>query len=271
MTIFDMQSFPHAGALIQARRKELSLSQENVADRIGISAKALSKIETGKNSLSSEHIQPLSDLLIIPSHILLAYIEPSLTYGQEPYYYDGQKYSITCDLTEETIRETIHQIKSEYFHEFLENPRRTFAWYKTQRDFVIESLRFAMDKDGRILFRYYFSPEEFNLLCEIHKIHRIDVSDGFNRRLVRQLADILDKDPRIDNAALEPRDRPNYKDRELFLRVEYLGGHENVSDTVFSPIRERILSELRPDEEKWKEKLREEKEVWEQYISQTTT
>ena len=262
MTISDMQSDDiNVGALIQARRKELELTQNDVAKELAISAKEISKIETGKNNLRSEYIKPLADLLFIPAHILLEYIEPSLCYGQEPYYYDGQKYSITCDLTEETIRETIHRIKSEYFYEFLENPRRNFAWYKTRRDFLVEALRFAMDKDGRILFRYYFSPEEFNLLCEIHKIHRIDVSDGFNRRLVRQLADILDKDPRIDNAALEPRDRPNYKDRELFLRGEYLGGHEEASETVFSPIRERILSELRPDEEYWREELREEKEA----------
>ena len=53
------------GKRIAELRKSLGISQEELAEKLDISQKSLSKIETGKNFLTSETLEKLSDALSI--------------------------------------------------------------------------------------------------------------------------------------------------------------------------------------------------------------
>ncbi len=55
--------YEYVGAAIRDRRNELKLSQQTVANRIGISRGAYSQYETGKNAISMEIWFKIADVL----------------------------------------------------------------------------------------------------------------------------------------------------------------------------------------------------------------
>lgn len=54
------------GEKIRARRKQLGLSQESLAERLHVSPKTISSWENGKSAIKLENAKPLSDELEIP-------------------------------------------------------------------------------------------------------------------------------------------------------------------------------------------------------------
>lgn len=54
------------GEKIRARRKQLGLSQERLAERLHVSPKTISSWENGKSAIKLENAKPLSDELEIP-------------------------------------------------------------------------------------------------------------------------------------------------------------------------------------------------------------
>jgi transcriptional regulator with XRE-family HTH domain len=54
------------GEKIRARRKQLGLSQESLAERLHISRQTISSWENGKSAIKLENAKPLSDELEIP-------------------------------------------------------------------------------------------------------------------------------------------------------------------------------------------------------------
>lgn len=55
--------YEYVGAAIRDRRKELKISQQAVADKIGITRGAYSQYETGKNAISMEVWFKIADAL----------------------------------------------------------------------------------------------------------------------------------------------------------------------------------------------------------------
>lgn len=51
---------------IRVRRKNLSLSQESLAERLHVSRQTISSWENGKSAIKLENAKPLSDELKIP-------------------------------------------------------------------------------------------------------------------------------------------------------------------------------------------------------------
>ncbi len=71
------------GRNVKRFRKQKGLSQEQLAEKVGISVKHLSTIESGAAFLSSDLLQALSDTLDVPVYLLF-YEGPLLgTYGSE--------------------------------------------------------------------------------------------------------------------------------------------------------------------------------------------
>lgn len=58
------------GKRISELRKQLNISQEELAEKLDISQKSLSKIETGKNFLTSETLEKLTSALNIKCYEL---------------------------------------------------------------------------------------------------------------------------------------------------------------------------------------------------------
>lgn len=54
------------GEKIRARRKQLGLSQESLAERLHVSRQTISSWESGKSAIKLENAKPLSDELEIP-------------------------------------------------------------------------------------------------------------------------------------------------------------------------------------------------------------
>lgn len=57
--------------LIRSRRDQLSISMQNLADRIGVSKSYLSLVENGKRALTEDQARSLGGILHLPSEILL--------------------------------------------------------------------------------------------------------------------------------------------------------------------------------------------------------
>lgn len=51
------------GVVIAARRNELNLKQQDLADRIGVSRTTLANMETGRQSIPIERVRPLAAAL----------------------------------------------------------------------------------------------------------------------------------------------------------------------------------------------------------------
>jgi len=56
----------HVGALVRARRKQLALSQQNLADAIGLTFQQVQKYERGANRISASKLYEISLFLKMP-------------------------------------------------------------------------------------------------------------------------------------------------------------------------------------------------------------
>jgi transcriptional regulator with XRE-family HTH domain len=71
----------HIADRIQTLRKERGLSQEALADQLGVSRQAVSKWESGQSVPDTEKIVLMSDLLHVSTDYLLKGAEPTGTHG----------------------------------------------------------------------------------------------------------------------------------------------------------------------------------------------
>lgn len=60
------------GAKIRIRRKELGLSQEQLAEKVGVSYQQVQRYENGSSTLNVENVQRIAHALGIPAVALLA-------------------------------------------------------------------------------------------------------------------------------------------------------------------------------------------------------
>ena len=74
------------GEKIRGRRKELHMSQEELAEALGITYQQVQRYESGKNRLNVENIQVIANTLSVPlSYFFEAYKAPVI--AEEPAYY----------------------------------------------------------------------------------------------------------------------------------------------------------------------------------------
>lgn len=73
------------GALIKKRRKELGLSQEKLAESVGVTHQQVQRYENGLSMLNVENVQVIADILSIPVTVLFS---PSVSaYSDETVQY----------------------------------------------------------------------------------------------------------------------------------------------------------------------------------------
>lgn len=62
----DIITSGEMGAAIRARRKELGLSQEQLAERVGVSYQQVQRYENGSSTLNVENVQRIARALAVP-------------------------------------------------------------------------------------------------------------------------------------------------------------------------------------------------------------
>ena len=67
------------GENIKSRREELKLSQEYIAEQLGVSRQAIAKWEGGQSSPNSENLIKLANLLSVPIDELLFSLPEEMT------------------------------------------------------------------------------------------------------------------------------------------------------------------------------------------------
>lgn len=65
-TSYERWNMSNIAEKIRVRRKNLGLSQENLAERLHVSRQTISSWENGKSAIKLENAKPLSDELKIP-------------------------------------------------------------------------------------------------------------------------------------------------------------------------------------------------------------
>lgn len=71
----DIITSGEIGAAIRKRRKELGLSQEQLAEKVGVSYQQIQRYENGGSMLNVENIQRIARVLHLP---VSAFFEPAL-------------------------------------------------------------------------------------------------------------------------------------------------------------------------------------------------
>ncbi|MEI6209581.1 MAG: helix-turn-helix transcriptional regulator [Desulfuromonadales bacterium] len=74
------------GAAIRKRRKELGLSQEQLAEKAGVSYQQLQRYENGGSMLNVENVQRIAQSLQIPVSHLFTTTQPHAVAEQPPHY-----------------------------------------------------------------------------------------------------------------------------------------------------------------------------------------
>jgi len=77
----------HVGHRIQARRKQLGMSQNRLAEALGVTFQQVQKYERGSNRISASRLQHAADILGVPvSHFFDRADDPAQSHdnGQEP-------------------------------------------------------------------------------------------------------------------------------------------------------------------------------------------
>lgn len=67
------------GNKVKEKRLSLSLTQEQLAEKIGISSKSLSQIELGNNFVSAENLELICNALNVSPHVLFDFQQESST------------------------------------------------------------------------------------------------------------------------------------------------------------------------------------------------
>lgn len=82
----DIVTSKEIGAAIRKRRKELGLSQEQLAEKVGVSYQQIQRYENGSSMLNVENVQRIAKILIVPATSFFTLnqeqvvAEPSLPY-----------------------------------------------------------------------------------------------------------------------------------------------------------------------------------------------
>lgn len=97
---------------ISRRRKELGLSQSEVAEKIGVSRNSYRSIEKGKTRLVSEFVAPLADVLDISMEELLFGSRTYSTSEGMKLIDPAREYASLLDSKEQTIRSLKESIES---------------------------------------------------------------------------------------------------------------------------------------------------------------
>ena len=95
---------------ISRRRKELGLSQSEVAEKIGVSRNSYRSIEKGKTRLVSEFVEPLADVLDM-EELLFGSRTYSTSEGMK-LIDPAREYASLLDSKEQTIRSLKESIES---------------------------------------------------------------------------------------------------------------------------------------------------------------
>jgi transcriptional regulator with XRE-family HTH domain len=74
------------GAKIKKRRKELGISQERLAEMLGITYQQVQRYENGTNRLNVENIQLIADMLSVPVSYFFEGGEASVIEERQPHY-----------------------------------------------------------------------------------------------------------------------------------------------------------------------------------------
>lgn len=103
----DIITSGEMGAAIRARRKELGLSQEQLAEKVGVSYQQIQRYESGYSMLNVENIQRIARSLQIPVTAFFVPDRPP-TVAEPPLPYDSPEEKILLrhfrDLATKTDR-----------------------------------------------------------------------------------------------------------------------------------------------------------------------
>jgi transcriptional regulator with XRE-family HTH domain len=89
----DVITSEEMGATIRTRRKELGLSQEQLAERVGVSYQQIQRYESGYSMLNVENIQRIARILQIPVTSFFTPDRPHIV-AEPPLPYDSPEEKI---------------------------------------------------------------------------------------------------------------------------------------------------------------------------------